>query len=115
MKKMRILFFLLLLCFTSAVIAQNKQITGNEYIFLIALLIESVSLFSNIPGTYGAFNTNWDSRSIRTFVLDKDMVSNLLATNNHKTDTYTWSKSIKGIQDMFPNFTQRYCLITIRI
>ena len=29
MKKMRILFFLLLLCFTSAVIAQNKQITGK--------------------------------------------------------------------------------------
>jgi TonB-linked SusC/RagA family outer membrane protein len=29
MKKMRILFFLLLLCFASAVIAQNKQITGK--------------------------------------------------------------------------------------
>ena len=49
----------------------NKQITLNEHIFLVALLVESVSLYSNIPGTYGAFNTNWDPRSVRTFMLDK--------------------------------------------
>ena len=71
----------------------NKQITTNEYIFLIALLVESVSLYSNIPGTYGAFNTNWDPRSIRTFVLDKDLVNNLLAKNNHKT----YNKDIREI------------------
>jgi site-specific DNA-methyltransferase (adenine-specific) len=63
----------------------NKQITSNEHIFLVALLVESVSLYSNIPGTYGAFNTNWDSRSLRTFMLDKEMVNNLLAKNKYET------------------------------
>lgn len=63
----------------------NKQITLHEHIFLVALLVESVSLYSNIPGTYGAFNTNWDPRSIRTFMLDKKMVNQLLAKNKHQT------------------------------
>ena len=62
----------------------NKQITLNEHTFLVALLIESVSLYSNIPGTYGAFNTNWDTRSTRTFMMDKKMVSNLLAKNKYQ-------------------------------
>jgi len=63
----------------------NKQINQNEYIFLISLLIECVSRYSNIPGTYGAFNTNWDSRSTRTFKLDKKLVEKLLAKHNYKT------------------------------
>jgi len=63
----------------------NKQITLDEHTFLIALLLESVSLYSNIPGTYGAFNTNWDPRSIRTFMLDKEIVNNLLAKNKNQT------------------------------
>lgn len=63
----------------------NKQITNNEYIFLVALLIECVSLYSNIPGTYGAFNINWDSRSTRKFKLDIELVNKLLSKNNNQT------------------------------
>ena len=63
----------------------NKQITNNEYIFLVALLIECVSLYSNIPGTYGAFNTNWDSRSTRKFKLDIGLVNKLLSKYNNQT------------------------------
>ena len=75
----------------------NKQITENEQIFLIALLVETVSLYSNIPGTYGAFNANWDSRSIRTFMLDKEMVHNLLAKNKHTTCNNDVREVISGI------------------
>lgn len=64
---------------------RNNQITLNEQIFLVALLIESVSLYSNIPGTYGAFNTNWDPRSTRAFILNVEMVKNLLAKNKNQT------------------------------
>ena len=34
---------------------ESKKITNKEYIHLIAILIETTSLYSNIPGTYGAF------------------------------------------------------------
>jgi site-specific DNA-methyltransferase (adenine-specific) len=75
----------------------NKQITINEHIFLVALLVESVSLYSNIPGTYGAFNTNWDQRSIRTFMLDNKMVNNLLAKNKYQTYNSDIREVINGI------------------
>ena len=63
----------------------TNQISLNEHTFLIALLIESVSLYSNIPGTYGAFNATWDPRSTRTFALNNTLVDNLLAKNNNQT------------------------------
>jgi adenine-specific DNA-methyltransferase len=65
---------------------QEKKITEKEYHFLVALLIETVSLYSNIPGTYGAFNTNWDSRAIRSLELVPEMAEKLFAqTPNGKT------------------------------
>ena len=73
----------------------NHEITDNEYIFLIALLIESVSLYSNILGSYGVFNTQWDSRSIRKFELDKKIVNYLVAKNKYKT----YNEDIKTIID----------------
>ena len=76
----------------------NKQITANEHIFLIALLVETVSLYSNIPGTYGAFNANWDPRSTRTFMLDKEMIDNLLAKNKHTTCNNDVREVISGIK-----------------
>lgn len=63
----------------------DNLITNKEYIFLIALLIESVSLFSNIPGTYGSFNKNWDSRSLKPFKLDEKLISTFLVDNNNQT------------------------------
>lgn len=63
----------------------NKQITDNEYKFLVALLIECVSLYSNIPGTYGAFNTNWDPRSTKLLKIKIELVNNLLAKNKNQT------------------------------
>ena len=73
----------------------NKEITYDEYIFLISLLIENVSLYSNIPGTYGAFNNKWDSRSTRKFQLDKNNIHYLLAKQKNKT----YNQDIKIIID----------------
>ncbi len=75
---------------------QNEEITDDEYIFLVALLIETVSLYSNIPGTYGAFNTQWDSRSTRKFELDKNITHYLFAKNKYKT----YNEDIKTIIDI---------------
>ena len=42
---------------------QSNLITENEYAFLLASLIESVSVVSNTAGVYGAFLKHWDSRA----------------------------------------------------
>ena len=82
---------------------ETNKITLTEHTFLVALLIETVSLYSNIPGTYGAFNTNWDPRSTRTLELDKDMVNNLLAKNKHQTLNRDIRDIIKDVYcDMHP-------------
>lgn len=44
---------------------ESKFITENEYSFLLASLIESVSLVSNTAGVYGAFLKHWDPRALK--------------------------------------------------
>lgn len=44
----------------------NKELINyNEYCYLLACLIESVSLVSNTAGVYGAFLKHWDSRALK--------------------------------------------------
>src|SRR5690625_3971257 len=43
----------------------NERINYNEYCYLLACLIESVSLVSNTAGVYGAFLKHWDSRALK--------------------------------------------------
>lgn len=43
----------------------EKLITENEYCYLLACLIESVSLVSNTAGVYGAFLKHWDPRALK--------------------------------------------------
>jgi adenine-specific DNA-methyltransferase len=43
----------------------NSLINENEYSFLLASLIESVSAVSNTAGVYGAFLKHWDSRATK--------------------------------------------------
>lgn len=63
----------------------QAKITAQEYAFLVALLIESASLYSNIPGTYGAFNAKWDPRSTRPFSIDATLAPRLVAAHSHPT------------------------------
>lgn len=44
--------------------SENK-ITNEEYYFLLASLIESVSKVANIAGVYGSFLKKWDPRAIK--------------------------------------------------
>jgi adenine-specific DNA-methyltransferase len=43
----------------------ENLITEDEYAYLLASLIESVSVVSNTAGVYGAFLKHWDSRALK--------------------------------------------------
>lgn len=49
----------------------NELLTQNEYYYLLACLIESVSAVSNTAGVYGAFLKKWDSRALNDIVFSK--------------------------------------------
>ena len=49
----------------------DQLITDNEYSYLIACLIESVSNVSNTAGVYGAFLKKWDPRALKPISFDK--------------------------------------------
>lgn len=46
----------------------NSQINDDEYYFLLASLIESLSFVANTAGVYGAFLKHWDPRSQKDIV-----------------------------------------------
>lgn len=47
----------------------SALITKNEHSYLLACLIESLSLVANVAGVYGAFLKKWDSRATKTIRL----------------------------------------------
>lgn len=49
----------------------EKLLSEEEYCYLIACLIESVSDVSNTAGVYGAFLKKWDSRATKRIVFSK--------------------------------------------
>ncbi|VXB88487.1 MULTISPECIES: DNA adenine methylase [Chryseobacterium] len=51
-------------------------INENEYSYLLASLIESVSVVSNTAGVYGAFLKKWDSRALKPIQFKKVATSN---------------------------------------
>ncbi|MCD7780094.1 MAG: DNA adenine methylase [Candidatus Gastranaerophilales bacterium] len=54
-------------------------IDDDEFIYLLAILIETVTYYSNISGVYGAYLKKWDKRTNKKFYL-----RNLKITNNNK-------------------------------
>lgn len=56
----------------------SNLITENEYAYLLASLIESVSVVSNTAGVYGAFLKHWDSRALKAMEFKKVAVNNSL-------------------------------------
>ena len=76
----------------------SDMISKEEYIHLIALLTETTSLYSNIPGTYGAFLNKWDSRALKKLELTTRISKNLLSkrkNNVFNEDINTIIKDIK--------------------
>ena len=49
----------------------QAQITEEEYVYLLACLLESVSDVSNTAGVYGAFLKHWDKRALKPIVFSK--------------------------------------------
>lgn len=54
---------------------KNDLLTEDEYNYLLACLIESVSSVSNTAGVYGAFLKKWDSRALKDIKFD-EIISN---------------------------------------
>lgn len=75
---------------------KSQKITQKEYIHLVAILIETVSLYSNIPGTYGSFLKNWDPRALKTLTLDMETHKNLLCCADTTTNK-TYNDDIRNI------------------
>ena len=49
---------------------KEKCISENEYYYLLASLLDSVTRFSNTSGTYEAFFKFWDKRAEKVFVIE---------------------------------------------
>lgn len=49
----------------------DGKLTEDEYVFLLACLIESVSKVSNTAGVYGAFLKKWDPRALKPISFEK--------------------------------------------
>jgi adenine-specific DNA-methyltransferase len=45
----------------------DSLLTGKEYRYLLASLLEGVPFISNITGTYGAYLKHWDKRALKRF------------------------------------------------
>lgn len=55
---------------------ETQRINDDEYSFLLACLIESVSSVSNTAGVYGAFLKKWDARALKPIVFMRVPASN---------------------------------------
>lgn len=64
----------------------NHQITQDEYKYLLACLIESVSFVSNTAGVYGAFLKKWDERALKNIQF-LDLSDGIFPL--HNIDVYT--------------------------
>jgi adenine-specific DNA-methyltransferase len=54
----------------------ESLLTGKEYRYLLASLLEGVPFVSNITGTYGAYLKHWDKRALNRFSMVRQPVSN---------------------------------------
>ncbi len=59
----------------------KKLLSGNERDYLLACLIESISLVANVAGVYGAFLKHWDNRALKPLRLVR--IGNETETHNN--------------------------------
>ena len=65
---------------------KSEKISEDEYAYLLASLIESVSKVSNTAGVYGAYLKKWDSRALKSITFDR-VDSNGEQRNLHTVNT----------------------------
>lgn len=73
----------------------NEMLSEEEYSYLLACLIESISFVSNTAGVYGAFLKKWDERALKDIIFID--VSDGINTNNHVM------KSTEKIENIIEN------------
>ena len=54
----------------------NNLLSGKEYRYLLASLLEGVPFVSNITGTYGAYLKHWDKRALNRFSMARFDIKN---------------------------------------
>lgn len=69
----------------------NKQINVEEYNYLLACLLESVSKVANVAGVYGAYLKKWDPRAV------KDIIFLRLEKNNNVIDVKRYTENLSQI------------------
>ena len=86
----------------------DGTINYATYMLLLGNIIESVSKFSNIPGTYGAYNEIWDSRALKPFILEK-LIDNTCAPRGetHRCDAKRIIDRDYDVIYMDPPYNQR--------
>lgn len=74
-------------------------INENEYFFLLASLLESITKVSNTSGTYEAFFKFWESRAIKEFSIEPLEYNQIKAKHSNKIyneDSNSIIRKIKG-------------------
>ena len=73
------------------------KLDNNEYVYLIASLIEAVPFVSNTTGTYGAYLKKWDKRALKPLVLaDHEIFDNGLVNKSFCEDANNLIKKLEG-------------------
>lgn len=69
---------------------KQDKISEEEYVYLLACLLESVSDVSNTAGVYGAFLKHWDKRALKPIVFSKidsnEGICELIENHNNKIE-----------------------------
>ena len=75
----------------------DTMINNEEYVYLVAALIEALPFVSNTTGTYGAFLKKWDKRAFKPISLnDHEIFDNGLRNKSYCEDGKTLIKNLKG-------------------
>lgn len=76
---------------------QDTKINNEEYVYLVAALIEALPFVSNTTGTYGAFLKKWDKRAFKPLTLnDHEIFDNGLLNKSYCEDGKNLIKNLKG-------------------
>ena len=77
----------------------DELLKENEYVFILASLLESVTKVSNTSGTYEAFFKFWESRSLLDFILEPIEMKeckNIFDNEIYQEDTNELIRRIEG-------------------
>ena len=90
----------------------KEWINEEEYIYLLALLIETVPYYSNISGVYAAYLKHWDPRALKKFKFaELDIKNNHRENICYNEDAHSLIKKIEGdILYIDPPYNQRQYL-----